>query len=79
MKTKEQQEQRLMEIINRVKVENPFDTFEPYPQEEGKADIWELYEARLDRLVTEELIKIDDKEFSHFWLNLIADEIEQKH
>jgi hypothetical protein len=79
MRTKEQLGQQFREIIAKIEASNPYDTFEPLTHEEGKFDIWELYEARLNKLLVERIQQLDDKELTRYWLGLIADEIAREH
>ena len=80
MRTKEQLEQRLSEIIAEIEVNNPYDTFEPNEFEEGKFDIQELYESRPQRLVVQKVLDGDDKELAKFLMDEIGDELRRnKH
>jgi hypothetical protein len=74
MKNSEQFEEQLRKIIMEVEAENPYDTFEPHPFEEGRCDILDLYESRLQKLVVEKVLHGDPK-LSRYFLGIIEDEI----
>ena len=70
-------EERLDRIIDEIKANNPYETFEPHEAEEGQHDIMELYEARLRKLICEKVC--EDEELRLYFLNLVADELEREH
>jgi hypothetical protein len=59
-------EAQLREIMDKISAENPFDTFEPHEFEEGKGDIYELYEARLHLLFVKAVFQGPDRELANF-------------
>ena len=77
-RNEEQLRQRVQEIFSKVVADNPFETFEPHPEEEGKHDIYSLYEARLIRLSYEAVLEGSDKELVHFLLRELTEIIKME-
>jgi hypothetical protein len=78
MRTKEQMEAQLREMADKIRAENQFDTFEPHEFEEGKGDIYELYEARLHRLLVEAVFHGPDRELADFLLEQVETVMRQE-
>ena len=79
MKTDEQFENQIQDILTEIRSTNPFETFEPHEFEEGKHNIMELYESRIQllfimRLTTNKL----PEELSQYFLKQIATEIRRE-
>jgi hypothetical protein len=77
LRAKEQMEAQLREIADKIRVENPLDTFEPHEGEEGRHDIHDLYEARLHRLLVEAVFHGPDRELANFLLEQVATVVRQ--
>jgi hypothetical protein len=75
VKTKERLEQRMRELMDSITAANPLETFEPHEAEEGKFNIEELHEARLERLFVEAVLRDPDKELAEFLIGEVAREI----
>jgi hypothetical protein len=75
--TEEELGQLMREIYKKIEAENPFETFEPHPGEEnysGFERLMELYDARLERLTVEQLLKGSNEEAKNAFMKMIADQ-----
>jgi hypothetical protein len=79
-RTNAQLDEQFRKIMDEIEAANPYETFEPHPEEEDTGDIVELYEARLRKLFVEKVVNGQDQELSRYLLNIVGDEIKRdKH
>jgi len=76
-RSKEELTAKLHALMDKVEAENPFETFEPNESEEGKFDIYDLYESRLNKLFVMAIGETGDKELQKCFLDEIAAEIKR--